>query len=170
MRAIQVYAPETQRAEYEKAAQLAAGWLVKAEPKSNEDRAFQLLGLKWSKASKEIIRKAAGELLAAQRADDGWGQLPSMASDAYATGLSMFALNETGRPSGADAAIQRATKFLVSTQRADGSWHVRSRAPKFQPYFDGGFPYGHDEWISMWATGYATAALSHTLPEIRAAK
>ena len=66
-------------------------------------------------------------------------------------------LNETGRPSGADVAIRRATKFLVSTQRADGSWHVRSRAPKFQPYFDGGFPYDHDQWISSMATGWATA-------------
>jgi hypothetical protein len=37
---------------------------------------------------------------------------------------------------------------------------VRSRALKFQPYFDGGFPYEHDQWISAMATGWATAALA----------
>jgi hypothetical protein len=49
---------------------------------------------------------------------------------------------------------------LLSTQRADGSWPVRSRALKFQPYFDGGFPYEHDQWISAMATGWATAAVA----------
>jgi squalene cyclase len=54
--------------------------------------------------------------------------------------------------------------YLLSTQRADGSWYVRSRAPKFQPFFDGGFPYGHDQWISSMATGWATVALAMSLP------
>src|SRR5579859_8083469 len=79
MRAIQVYAPKARRAGYERATQLAAGWLMKAEPKSNEDRTFQLLGLGWSKAGKEIIRRAAEALVAEQRADGGWGQIQSMA-------------------------------------------------------------------------------------------
>ena len=60
--------------------------------------------------------------------------------------------------------------YLLSTQAADGSWYVASRAPKFQPYFEGGFPYAHDQWISQWATGYASLALSYSLPETRAAK
>jgi hypothetical protein len=61
------------------------------------------------------------------------------------------------------AALERGADYLLSTQRADGSWYVRSRAPKFQPYVDGGFPYGHDQWISSMATGWATAALAGTL-------
>jgi hypothetical protein len=40
---------------------------------------------------------------------------------------------------------------------------VRSRSPKFQPYFDGGFPYEHDQWISSMATGWATAAIANSL-------
>src|SRR5215472_14644178 len=131
MRAIQVYAPKTRRAEYEKAAQLASDWLVKAEPKSNEDRAFQLLGLKWSKAGKEIIRKAAGELLSTQRADGGWGQLPSMASDAYATGQTLAALHESGAVAVIDTAYQRGIRFLLNTQLEDGSWYVKSRSYLF---------------------------------------
>jgi squalene cyclase len=160
MRALQVYAPKTQRAEYERAAQLASGWLVKAEPKSNEDRAFQLLGLKWSKASTEIIRKAAGELLAAQRADGGWGQLPSMATDAYATGQALVALHESGALAVADTAYQRGIRFLLNTQLEDGSWYVKSRSHPFQPYFESGFPHGHDQWISAAATNWAVMALA----------
>jgi Prenyltransferase and squalene oxidase repeat len=160
MRAIQVYAPKTQRAEYEKAVQLASGWLVKAEPKSNEDRAFQLLGLKWSKAGKEIIRKAAAELLATQRADGGWGQLPSMASDAYATGQTLVALHESGALAVIDTAYQCGIRFLLNTQLEDGSWYVKSRSHPFQPYFESGFPHGHDQWISAAATNWAVMALA----------
>jgi squalene cyclase len=65
------------------------------------------------------------------------------------------------RPS--DPSYQKAVKYLLNTQRADGSWYVRSRSPKFQPYFESGFPYGHDQWISSMATGWATAALAHAL-------
>jgi ankyrin repeat protein len=160
MRALQVYAPKTERPQYEKAAQLASGWLVKAAPKSNEDRAFQLLGLKWSKASKDIIRKAAGELLAAQRADGGWGQLPSMASDAYATGQTLVALHESGALAVIDTAYQRGIQFLLNTQLEDGSWYVKSRSHPFQPYFESSFPHGHDQWISAAATNWVVMALA----------
>jgi hypothetical protein len=37
---------------------------------------------------------------------------------------------------------------------------VRSRAVKLQPYFQSGFPYGHDQWISSAATGFAVMALA----------
>src|SRR5215469_10655826 len=163
MRALQVYAPNnTERAQYEKAAQLVSGWLVKAEPKSNEDRAFQLLGLKWSKASQETIRKAAAELLAAQGADGGWGQLPSMASDAYATGQTLVALHESGALAVIDTAYQCGIRFLLNTQLEDGSWYVKSRSHPCQPYFESGFPHGHDQWISAAATNWAVMALAPT--------
>jgi hypothetical protein len=50
-------------------------------------------------------------------------------------------------------------KFLMDTQSADGSWYVRSRAPKFQPYFQSGFPHDHDQWISSAGTSWAVRAL-----------
>jgi hypothetical protein len=37
---------------------------------------------------------------------------------------------------------------------------VRSRSLKFQPYFESGFPYGHDQWISAAATAWASMAIS----------
>jgi hypothetical protein len=83
-----------------------------------------------------------------------------MASDAYATGQTLFALLESGAIGASSDAVKRATNYLLSTQRADGSWYVRSRSPKFQPYFEGGFAYGPDQWISSMATGWATSALA----------
>jgi hypothetical protein len=165
MRAIQVYAPKTLRAEYERAVQIAAGWLAKAEPRTNEDRTFQLLGLGWSKTGREIIRKAAKELLAEQREDGGWGQIPSLASDAYATGQALTALHENGALSVKDAAYQRGVRFLMNSQLEDGSWYVKSRSLSFQPYFESGFPHGPDQWISAAGTNWAAMALTLTLPE-----
>ena len=41
-------------------------------------------------------------------------------------------------------------------------WYVKSRAMKIQPYFESGFPYEHDQWISHAATAWATMALTVT--------
>jgi hypothetical protein len=37
---------------------------------------------------------------------------------------------------------------------------VKSRAMKIQPYFESGFPHGHDQWISQAGTAWAMMALS----------
>jgi hypothetical protein len=37
---------------------------------------------------------------------------------------------------------------------------VKGRSIPFQPYFESGFPYGHDQWISAAATNWATMALA----------
>ena len=50
--------------------------------------------------------------------------------------------------------------FLLATQLEDGSWYIRSRAVPLQPYFEGGFPHGHDQWISAAATNWAALALA----------
>jgi len=56
-------------------------------------------------------------------------------------------------------------EFLLRTQKEDGSWYVKSRAMKIQPYFQSGFPYDHDQWISATATAWASMALSFTEAE-----
>jgi hypothetical protein len=101
-------------------------------------------------------------LLAEQQADGGWGQLSSMESDAYATGQALFALSASGSIAVTDPAYKRGVDYLLSTQLEDGSWHVRTRAIAFQPYFESGFPHGHDQWISAAATNWATMALIPT--------
>jgi hypothetical protein len=51
---------------------------------------------------------------------------------------------------------------LLTTQKPDGSWHVKTRAMGFQPYFESGYPHGHDQWISAAGGGWATMALALT--------
>lgn len=160
MRALQVYAPKTRQAEYAKSVQLAARWLGSAQPKTGEDRSYQLLGLAWSGAPKETIQKYARELLGQQHFDGGWSQLSTLESDAYATGQSLVALRETGVLKVNDRAYKRGVQFLLNSQFEDGSWYVKSRAIKIQPYFESGFPFGPDQWISAAATNWAVMALA----------
>ena len=70
-----------------------------------------------------------------------------------------MALKESGAATPSDAAYKRGAQFLMNTQMEDGSWYVRSRTIPFQPYFDAGFPYGPDQFISAAATNWATMAL-----------
>ncbi len=160
LRAIQVYGLKAQRAEYEKAVQRGARWLEDAQPANTEDRTFQLLGLTWAGGSKDVIRKAARSLLAEQRPDGGWAQIPTLKSDAYATGQALVALKDSGTLGTGDKAYQRGVQFLMSTQFEDGSWYVRTRAQPIMPLFESDFPYGRDQWISAAATNWATMALA----------
>jgi len=160
MRALQIYAPRANRAEYDNSIAAAAAWLEKATPRVTEDRTFQLLGLGWSKASKPAIRLAGVALIAEQRADGGWSQLPTMASDAYATGQALVSLVQSGAITTADPSYRRGVAFLMKTQLADGSWFVPTRALPIQPLFDAGFPHGRDAFISAAATNWATMALA----------
>jgi squalene-hopene/tetraprenyl-beta-curcumene cyclase len=61
-----------------------------------------------------------------QNGDGGWSQAKDMASDAWATGQSLYALAHAGiKPD--EPAIARAHAFLIKTQRDDGSWPMISR-------------------------------------------
>ena len=165
VRALKVYGLPGRSAEMTDRIGRAVRWLQSNKPLTTEDRSFRLMGLAWGGGNADAIRAAATELASTERADGGWSQRDEMTSDAYATGLAMYALGESGALAASAAPIQKGAKYLLSTQRSDGSWYVRSRSPKFQPYFEGGFPYGQDQWISSMATGWATAALAATEPE-----
>jgi len=160
IRALQLYSPKPQKAEYDKTIQLAANWLMRAAPKYNEDFVYKLLGFKWAGAGKDAIHKLAAELLSQQRPDGGWAQIPSLASDAYATGQALYALRESGALAVNDAPYKKGVEFLRSTQLEDGSWHVRTRTMPVQPYFETGFPHGIDQFISAAATNWAVLALA----------
>ena len=162
LRALQVYAPKPQKAEYAKAVQRGGRWLSTAQPRTTEDHVFRLMGLGWARATKETVRDAASKLMALQRRDGGWAQLPTLAIDAYATGQALTVLAETGGLSVTDQAYQRGVQFLLNTQLEDGSWYVRTRAIPSQPYFDSEFPHGRDQLISAAATNWATMALARS--------
>ncbi|HSB12011.1 MAG TPA: ankyrin repeat domain-containing protein, partial [Blastocatellia bacterium] len=162
LRSIQVYAPKTQRVKYETAVKRGADWLMNAQPQTTQDRVYQLLGLGWAgvKANNQIIRKAVRELLSEQRSDGGWAQLPGLASDAYATGQVLVALKQAGALPSTHPAFKRGIDFLMRAQLEDGSWYVKTRAIPLQPFFESGFPYGPDQWISAAATNWAATALA----------
>ena len=160
VRALQAYAPKPQQADYARAVQRGGAWLARARPESTEDHVFHVLGLHWARESRTAIRRAGRALIALQRADGGWGQIPTLGSDAYATGQALTALAEAGVVTATDPVYQRGVRFLLDTQLEDGSWFVRSRAMPIQPYFDSGFPHGVDQFISAAATNWATMALA----------
>ena len=169
IRAMQVYGPPGLKAEFDRRIARARDYLLEAPPKTTDDRAMLLAGLKWSGASEDRVQAAARGLLQEQRADGGWAGNPHLESDAYSTGESLYALRESGALRVSDAAYKRGVTFLLKTQRPDGSWHVKSRAVKFQPYFQSGFPYDHDQWISACGTAWATVALANTIEEVERA-
>jgi hypothetical protein len=168
IRMLTVYGTPARTADYRVRVGRAVEWLSAQAPLSTEDRVMQLLGVHWSGAQDKHRQARIRELLALQRADGGWAQTAYLDSDAYATGQVLYTLRTLGVPA-ADAALQRGTAFLVRTQHEDGSWHVRNRAMKVQPYFDSGFPYEHDQWISHAGTAWATIALAAAAPDEPAA-
>jgi hypothetical protein len=62
-----------------------------------------------------------------------------------------------------DPVYAKGVQYLLDTQAADGSWHVNSRSIWLQPYFESGFSYGTDQWISAVGTSWAAIALSLTV-------
>jgi ankyrin repeat protein len=160
VRCLQLYGIPARKAEFQDRMQRAGAWLNNAEPRSTEDRVMQLLGLRWVGMP---VEQRERELLALQREDGGWAQTPWLASDAYATGQVLYALHEAGMLA-SDEAYGRGLQYLARTQQNDGSWHVSSRAPKFQPYFQSGFPYDDDQWISSAATAWAAMGMAYAIP------
>jgi ankyrin repeat protein len=136
-------------------------WLQQAKPQTTYEHADRILGLHAAGVPASELRDDAARLLKLQREDGGWAQTPYLASDAYATGMVLETLFKTGLLNA--PAYQRGVAFLLRTQFPDGSWYVRSRAPKFQPYFQSGLPFDHDQWISSIGTSWAVVALSHAV-------
>lgn len=158
---IQTYGPASQKVSSQKVIARAANWLTRANPTNTQDRAFQVMGLAWAKADAAAIARAAKALAASQRPDGGWSQLPQMGTDAHATGQALYALHLAGMDAKEDV-YKKGTAYLLRNQAADGSWHVKTRSIWLQPYFESGFPYAHDQWISAAGTAWASMALSVT--------
>jgi mono/diheme cytochrome c family protein len=141
----------------------ARGWLMKFEPQDPNQQIHRLLGLGWAGAKPAEMKKFVREILSAQRADGGWPPLPTLASDAWATGLTLFVLHEVGGITARDERYRRGVDFLLRTQFADGSWWVPTRTWPLQPHFDSGFPHGRDQWISAGGTAWAAIALMNEI-------
>ncbi len=155
--ALRAYGSAGRREEFESRIAKALQWLRTAPAPYTEDIVMKALGLHWAGEKADHSK-----LLRLQRPDGGFAQRPGFSSDAYATGQALYALAQSGYDIRRQA-FRNGVQFLLRTQAEDGSWYVRSRSVKFQPYFESGFPYGHDQWISATATAWAALALTQTL-------
>ncbi len=164
VRALKAYGPPGRAPEMAARIERARRWLLAARPVTSEERNMQLLGLHWAGADAATLKRLAAPIAASQQPDGGWRQQDRLASDAYATGQSLYVLAKVGALAPTSPAYAKGVAYLLSTQAANGSWRVTSRAPKFQAYFNSGFPYAGDQWISAWATGWATMALAQAVP------
>jgi ankyrin repeat protein len=149
------------QAEFDSRIKKAEIWLRQAKPETTYEHADRILGLHAAGLSTSDLQSAADRLLDLQRDGGGWAQSEYLQPDAYATGLVLDALFRTGLLKASEPAYRRGVAFLLRTQFPDGSWFVRSRVPKFQPYFQSGFPFDHDQWISSAGTAWAVMALTH---------
>lgn len=162
VRAIGAWMPSELRAERDACISRARQWLVSTRPVSTEDASFRLMGLVWAGATKKEITDALRDLDALRTPGSGWPQLPGYPPDAYSTGEALYAMREAGS--------QRAEglRFLLSAQAADGTWRVHTRmlspAQVSPEYFDSGFPYGKDEYLSYAGSAGAVMALLQALP------
>jgi len=163
IRALKTYGTPGRAAEMKQRIEHAKQWLLHASPMTTEDFDMRLSGVAAAGASLSDLRKLAEPILAKQRPDGGFAQRDALASDAYATGMTLWALATAGVLQPSDEVYRKGVQFLLTTQAPDGSWHVISRATTFQIYFEGGFPYSHDQWISIMGTGWASSALSLTI-------
>jgi hypothetical protein len=116
--------PESQRV----ALQKALAWLAAARLPSNyQDKVLKVLLASRAGKPRAEMQSMIDELFVLQRPDGGWSQTPEMASDAFATGQTLYVLALTGHQA-EQPAIQRAINFLVTTQKPDGSWPMTSRS------------------------------------------
>jgi N-acyl-D-amino-acid deacylase len=160
IRALRAYPIPGRQAEFDERIARAAAWLENNQPRTTEDRAHQILGLVW--AGRTLPANRLQELVSRQRPDGGWAQTDQLGADAWATGEVLWALHESGMaPS--HPVYKRGVDYLLRTQQDDGTWHVATRSFGFQPYFQSGFPYDHDQWISEAGTAMATIALTYAV-------
>lgn len=167
IRSMALYMPSQLSAERQERTRRAVEWLTSQKPRATEELAFRVLGLVWAGAPAELIRTAAADVVLAQRTDGAWGASPALPVDAYSTGQALYALRLAGIPA-KQAPFQRGLQWLLSAQKADGSWQVKSRmhtpAPISPPYYETGFPYGKDQIISCAGTSWALMAMMEALP------
>lgn len=109
-----------------KGRQKAIDWLAKADETDTTQAAVLRMLWKKRQAPALDLQPQIERFLKRQRSDGGFAQLADRASDAYATGQSLYVLNLLG-VSNDRGEVQRAVDFLVATQRDDGSWPMTRR-------------------------------------------
>jgi hypothetical protein len=164
IRGLKKYGSAEQKEQIDKRIKAARGWLIRTPAKDNEDRVFRLAGLRAAGATDDEMREAFHELINSQRGNGGWSQLDDLDCDAYATGSALWALHDAGMKTD-HGVYRKGLEFLLGTQRDDGTWYVPTRSRPVQKYFETGYPYARDQFISCAGSGWATTALALACPK-----
>lgn len=166
VRTLTLYPIPARAQETEERLRRARTWLLTARARSAEERAMRLMALAWTKASQADIAAAVRDLTAEQFQNGGWAQLAHLPVDAYATGISLYAMLQSGVPV-TNSSYARGVGWLLKTQYADGSWFVKTRSFPVQPQHEGGYPFGYNQWISAAAACWSSLAIAATLPDAK---
>lgn len=130
MTALAAIALDPAHAESRPAIERAATWLADRKDPSEQQAAALRLVLVTRLGGRDAEAAALADwLIKRQGKDGGWQQTPEMASDAYATGQTLYALALADAAKHRDA-IRRGQEFLIKSQADDGSWPMTSRPAK----------------------------------------
>jgi len=132
----------------------AMAWLAKQKPGATIDYRVLRLLVEDNLGTAENTKARLAELLKSQHEDGGFSWQPDDESDAWATGLALYALSELGDAAPAEAST-KATTFLLETQKDDGSWLVSGKL-KVKP-----------DMASYFGTTWAIIGLSRQLDEVK---
>jgi len=166
IRAIQLYASPAKKQRVDELVTNTRHWLEGKTTDQQQELAFQLLGMHWCGSDASYKIKIADKLRSMQNQDGGWSQLPTMKSDAYATGQTLYALYESGMEKPEGAIYQKGLNFLLKTQDNNGAWFVATRSFPIQPFVNSDFPpYDDNQFISATGTNWAVMALLNALTD-----
>jgi ankyrin repeat protein len=168
-RALTLYPLADRKHQVEEKVRRAQRWLLAVDARSAEDRAMKLMGLVWTKAPRSAVEGAVRQILGQERSGGGWPQRDGMELDAYATGISLYALHTAGI-SATNGAYLQGVRFLQQNQYQDGSWLVKTRSYPTQPYFETGYPFGNNQFISAGAASWSVLAIAYTLSDAEPAR
>ena len=108
VRSLQVFGSPAMKEELDSRIARARAYMATAKASTNDEAAMQILGLHWVGGNAATVNTLGKTLAGAQHADGGWGQNRNLASDAYATGQTLYALKESGFLSASTRSIKRA--------------------------------------------------------------
>jgi len=137
----------------------AAAWLAKTTPTDTTQAAsLRLLVLAKEKVPGKPLNAEIDQFIGRQNKDGGWGQLKGSASDAYATGQALYVLSLISVKNDGEE-MQRAVKFLIDSQKKDGSWPMTRRG------HPGVTPSANVVPITYFGSAWATLGLMRAAPK-----
>ena len=127
---------------------------------------MRLMGLVWTDAPRARVNAAIKDVRDRQEASGGWSQFGRTAPDAYATGLSLYALHVAGVPATDDDVPEGCgvpAQHAVSGRNLAGEDALLPGPAILRKRI----PLRRHQWISTAGTSWASLAIAQTLPDTR---